>query len=160
MTTEREYVRVAPFPGSARFRCPPLEAIVGEAFTMRHPEDPTAEITGGVTTAPAGSSATWSGDTFTPDVAGFYVLSVTSHGLPALGFRVVAFPAAALTHAPLIDRAYHRHPSSSAPVEPRSAEEVRSLLRQIAGGALGADGANFDSLTPTQPIPIGLSLPR
>jgi hypothetical protein len=157
---EREYVRVAPFPGSARYRCPPLEAIVGEAFTMRDPNAPTAEITGAVVTAPGGSSAEWSGASFTCAVPGFYVLSVTTGGQPAVGFRVVAFPAAALTYAPLVDRAHGRHPSSVGPVDPRSAYEVRSLLRQLAGGAFGAFDFAALTLTDAQPIPVGVSLPR
>ncbi len=134
---------------------------VSEAIGV-HAADPIGTIAGSVTSAPGGSIASWSGASFTPDVAGDYVLSATNGTSSATSWTLRVFPAAALTAKVIADPCWDTGPSSPSTNPLRTDALRRAIVRNIAKGVYGAvSSATMAALTTNAPIPSGLSgLPR
>jgi hypothetical protein len=157
-------------------------ALVGTAITVQC-ELPLGTFTGSVISAPVGSTATWSSNSFTPDVAGRYRLKATNDTVP-ITFDVIAFPAAAWDVDSVADknrnrrgptrRAPDNNPASPTygsagdpantsqgslelPVVARPATQRRAILRGIARGSYGTfSDATFAALTTNAPVPLGI----
>jgi hypothetical protein len=150
---------------------PAFAAIVSEplSFAARSPK---GAFTAAVTRAPAGSSATWTGNTITCDLPGRYRLIVKNGTDPAFAAEVVAFPPEALTYGPVADTNHryrmHRNrdgygvgynESNGMLADHRSPLECYLVLVQIASGGLGPlTDDQFDELTAEHPVPEGLHL--
>lgn len=138
-----QYTRVAPAPGAVHHGAPTLEGVVGETMTFRVPDAPAATLTGAVVSAPAGSSATWSGGAFAPDVPGRYELTLSSSCSALVPFSAVAFVPEALEHPTV---ATQRDGST------RAAADRRRVLRALAQTA----GVDWSALTAEAPLPAGV----
>lgn len=139
---------------------PPFEAVVGEAFEVRA-KSTLGSLVLALVSAPVGSTADWSGASFTPDVPGVYVVTAANGAAGPITLVFKAFPAAALTHS-IVANVNHEallQPSTVAAPIVRGMADRKTLLRGIAGGAYGnfADSV-FAALTTQQPIPVGLTL--
>ncbi len=131
-----------------------LEAIVGETLTLR-PDLPLGTFAGSVLSAPPGSSAAWTGASFTADVHGRYRLRVTNGTALPIEFEIVAFRPEALSWPAV----------AGTPAEPRPMRSRRLVLRNIASGRYSDFGrrpsdAEFAATTAAYPVPIGLDLSR
>lgn len=96
------------------------ELFVGEAFQFRFPNAPAA-VTFTIERAPSGSTATFTGNTFTPDRAGLYVITLAC-GSTKRRVKGIAFAAAALTDVRLAKKSTHERTTDT---------ERRAVLRNI-----------------------------